>query len=97
MQIRPVAAADALAKKPTPESGTYTWSSGPVHLDALGNIVAIGGDTYGYDANNRLAGATIKGPDGTQTFNRTFTGSSMTRCHQKVLPRYEPVSSHLVC
>jgi len=30
-------------------------------------------NTYSYDANNRLIGATIKGPAGTQTFSRNHT------------------------
>ena len=76
LPITSIVAGDAPPKNPAPYAGSYTWNSGQYTYDALGNIVAIGGDTYGYDANNRLTGATIKGPDGTQTFSRTSPTTS---------------------
>src|SRR5947209_19817594 len=54
-------------------SRVRTHSTPASTYDSVGNVTAIGGDTYSYDANNRLTGATIKGPDGSQSFTRNYT------------------------
>ena len=42
-------------------SGAASWSSGVYAYDGSGNAKAIGGDTYRYDAHNRLTTATLSG------------------------------------
>jgi len=68
-----IAQGNAPPKKAAPESGSFTWSAGPYSYDALGNVINIGTDAYTYDATGRIAGATIKGPEGSQSFSRSYS------------------------
>ena len=68
----PQAVAALAHLKPAPKTGPSSWTAGPYHYDGAGNIIAIGSESFAYDALSRLATATVRGPDLTSLQTQTY-------------------------